>query len=95
MDDEVAAGTEGAGAELTDVVSFVCGAEEKWGGGCSSWAERPGCFQDVFQGMELFGLGARMLSGCVLGAEMLSRCILGTGIIDFRGQDTFIMCFRI
>lgn len=33
MDDEVAAGTEGAGAELTDVVSFVCGAEEKWGGG--------------------------------------------------------------
>lgn len=85
MDDEVAAGTEGAGAELTDVVSFVCGAEEKWGGGCSSWAEQPGCFQDVFQGMELFGLGARMLSGCVLGA----------GIIDFRGRDTFIMCFRI
>ena len=27
VDDEVAAGAEGAGAELADVIAFVCGAE--------------------------------------------------------------------
>lgn len=92
VDDQIAAGTKGTGAELADIVPFICGAEERKGLGADPPSKNNrGGFQDVFQEAGCFPSREMEMINERLAVDFGSRKQMGTITsnrdANARGED--------